>query len=214
MLAILTLGSDDVVENVKETNPRLERRDAAENRQRILIAAHKLFEQNGVNQVSMNQIAIEAQIGSGTLYRRYASKGELCLDLIKDSMLLLSEDIQKYLKQNQQEPPDQRLKEILRIFMPFIEEKAQLLTWGKDSTPVNRLPYQSKNWFYNEMHQIVVDLYDEIASSEHPVTTSIFRADMLLTAISVDAYSFQRDVRGYSPEQILEYLCSTFISLK
>ena len=35
---------------------RLERRDAAENRQRILKAALKLFEQYGVEQVSMNQI--------------------------------------------------------------------------------------------------------------------------------------------------------------
>lgn len=44
---------------------RTERRDAAENRQRILDAAFKLFEQNGVEQVSMNQIATEAQIGPG-----------------------------------------------------------------------------------------------------------------------------------------------------
>ncbi|WP_407310040.1 TetR family transcriptional regulator [Desulfosporosinus sp. SB140] len=44
---------------------RQERRDAAENRQRILDAAIKLFEQHGVKQVSMNQIALEAHIGSG-----------------------------------------------------------------------------------------------------------------------------------------------------
>jgi len=41
----------------------MERRDAAENRQRILNAALRLFELNSVEQVSMNQIAIEAQIG-------------------------------------------------------------------------------------------------------------------------------------------------------
>ena len=58
------------------THTRSERRDAAENRQRILNAALKLFEQNGVEQVSMNQIAIEAQIGPGTLYRRYRDKSE------------------------------------------------------------------------------------------------------------------------------------------
>ena len=45
-----------------DTTPiRSERRDAAENRQRILNAAIKLFEQNGVKQVSMNQIANEAR---------------------------------------------------------------------------------------------------------------------------------------------------------
>lgn len=41
-------------------NARNERQDAAENRQRILEAAQKLFDQSGVEQVSMNQIAIEA----------------------------------------------------------------------------------------------------------------------------------------------------------
>lgn len=76
------------MKDVEATNTRLERRNAAENRQRILNAALKLFEQNGVEQVSMNQIAIEAQIGPGTLYRRYRNKGELCLDLTQDNIEL------------------------------------------------------------------------------------------------------------------------------
>ena len=58
--------------------PRSERRDASENRQRILKAAQKLFDKYGVEQVSMNQIASEAQVGSATLYRRYSNKSELC----------------------------------------------------------------------------------------------------------------------------------------
>ena len=38
------------------TQIRSERRNAAENRQRISDATIKLFEQNGIGQVSMNQI--------------------------------------------------------------------------------------------------------------------------------------------------------------
>lgn len=83
---------------------RIERRDAAENRQRILDTASGLFEQFGVEQVSMNQIASEAQIGPGTLYRRYRNKGEICLDLIKDNVVLCFEDMEGYLKENQKEP--------------------------------------------------------------------------------------------------------------
>lgn len=51
------------------TRTRSERRDATKNRQLILNTAQRLFEQYGVEAVSMNQIAIEAQIGPGTLYR-------------------------------------------------------------------------------------------------------------------------------------------------
>jgi hypothetical protein len=54
---------------------RAERRDAAENRQQVLAAASRLFAARGVAAVSMDEIAREACVGKGTLYRRYAHKG-------------------------------------------------------------------------------------------------------------------------------------------
>lgn len=198
--------------DTKGTNPRVERRDAAENRQRILNVAHRLFEQKGVENVTMNEIAVEAQIGPGTLYRRYSNKSELYQDLIKDSVLLLFKDIEEYLNQNQIKPPDQRLKGILSIFIPYIEKKEQLLTGGKNSTTANRLPYQTQNPLYDKMHHIFVELFDEMTATKQPNPHSVFRADMLLK--SIDSYFFQRDIRGHSPSEILEYLCSMFVSLQ
>jgi hypothetical protein len=64
------------------------------------------------------------------------------------------------------------------------------------------------------LHQVFVDLFGEMAATEQIQLNSVFRADMLQTALSSDSYLFQRDVRGYSPEMILEQLCSAFISLK
>src|SRR5436309_15903750 len=63
---------------------RHERRDAAEHRQRILEVARRLFAEHGVEAVSMHQIARDAKIGQGTLYRRYAHKDELCMDLLQE----------------------------------------------------------------------------------------------------------------------------------
>jgi AcrR family transcriptional regulator len=193
---------------------RTERRDAAENRQRILNAALRLFEQNGVEQVSMNQIATEAQIGPGTLYRRYRNKGELCLDLIKDNIVLLFEDIEEYLEQNRTEPPSHRLKGLISLFIRFREKKAQLLTGVEDSPSTNPLKSRSRSPIYHELHQLFVELFDEMTATEQTQSNSVFRADMLLTALSSDSYLFQRDVRGYSPEMILEQLYSTFVSIK
>lgn len=198
---------------MKETegaHTRAERRDAAENRQRILQAALRLFEQQGVEQVSMNQIATEAQIGPGTLYRRYRNKSELCLDLIRDSIDLLFDDIEAYLQQSQLEAPRQRLKGILRYFVRFREQKAQLLTGVEESPSSNRQRPRAQSPLYDDLQQLVVNLFEEMAAHEQVPSNSVFRADLLLVALSSESYLFQREVRGYSPEEIVELLVATF----
>lgn len=207
------LGSDGMVNDENPTHTRTERRDAAKNRQRILDVALTLFEENGVEQVSMNQIATEAQIGPGTLYRRYRNKGELCLDLIKDSIDLFFEDIEAYLKENESVPPSQRLKGILNFFIRFREKKAQLLTGVEETKSTNPLRSRTRSPLYVELHQLLVELFDEMAANEQTHPHSVFKADMVLMALSSDSYFFQKDVRGYSPEEILEQLISTFISI-
>jgi hypothetical protein len=52
------------------------RRDAEENRQRILKAARKLVTEHGLN-VSHDEIAREAGVAVGTVYRRYPRKHQL-----------------------------------------------------------------------------------------------------------------------------------------
>lgn len=66
---------------VDEGGRRL-RRDAAENRERVLAAAVALFARQG-RDVSMATIADEAGVGVGTLYRRYPTR-ELLLEALTE----------------------------------------------------------------------------------------------------------------------------------
>jgi AcrR family transcriptional regulator len=195
----------------EHTSTRTERRDAAMNRQRILDTASKLFQQFGVERVSMNQIATGAQIGPGTLYRRYRNKGELCQDLIKDNVVLFFEDIETYIEDNGSNPAEERLRGILRLFIRFRETKAQLLKGVEDFGSPNRAKSGTRHPLYNELHHLFVQLFNELAINREGPSNSVFRADLLLAALKSEAYVFQREVRGYSPEDILEQLCALFI---
>lgn len=191
------------------TTYRSERRDAAENRKRILDVAFKLFEIYGVEEVSMNQIATEAQIGSGTLYRRYRNKSELCSELIQDNANLLFDDIEKYLQNHLSSTGKERLRGLLSLFIQFREKNVQLLT-GIENSNDRGIEQQNKSPLYNRLHHILCTLFEEISPENEP-SFALFQADMLMSALRNDSYVFQKNVRGHSSDYILEHICNIFI---
>jgi len=64
-----------VTKDATEAKPL--RRDAKLNLARILVAARDVFAEHGYA-APMNQIAARAEVGIGTLYRRFPSKADLC----------------------------------------------------------------------------------------------------------------------------------------
>lgn len=70
---------------------RPERSDAARNRERILCTAKRLFAERGVTNVSMDEIAATAQVGKGTLYRRFGDRSGLALALLEAESIALQE---------------------------------------------------------------------------------------------------------------------------
>ena len=54
-----------------------ERADAARNRERILCSAARLFDERGIECVSMDDIADAAGVGKGTVFRRFGSRAAL-----------------------------------------------------------------------------------------------------------------------------------------
>jgi AcrR family transcriptional regulator len=65
--------------------PRILRKDAAVNRERLLVAARELFAERGLN-VTLNEIAHHAGVGVGTAYRRFANKEEVIDALFEEGL--------------------------------------------------------------------------------------------------------------------------------
>src|SRR3954447_19788582 len=61
------------------------RKDAAENRERLLAAASELFAERGLD-VTLNDIAHHAGVGVGTAYRRFANKEEVIDAYFEDKL--------------------------------------------------------------------------------------------------------------------------------
>ena len=68
-----------VADETTEAKPL--RRDAELNLARILVAARDVFAEHGY-EASMEQIAARAEVGIGTLYRRFPNKADLCAAVV------------------------------------------------------------------------------------------------------------------------------------
>jgi AcrR family transcriptional regulator len=71
--------STNVTPEATEAKPL--RRDAELNLARILLAARDVFAEHGY-EASMEQIAARAEVGIGTLYRRFPNKADLCAAVV------------------------------------------------------------------------------------------------------------------------------------
>lgn len=63
-------------------DPPPERRDAARNREALLVAAEQLIESCGIDGVTMDAVAAKAGVGKGTVFRRFGSRQGLMAALL------------------------------------------------------------------------------------------------------------------------------------
>ena len=63
-----------------------ERADAARNRERILCSAARLFSERGADCVSMDDVALDAGVGKGTVFRRFGSRAVLAQAVLSERL--------------------------------------------------------------------------------------------------------------------------------
>lgn len=193
-----------------------ERADAAANRQQILTAARHLFEQRGVEQVTMDEVALAAGVGKGTLYRRYADKAALVVALMDACFVDFERETLAQLEASSEATSgiDQ-----LHAFLD------RLIDWTEEHTPWLGVIADQSNGFrrgsgrcgpiYRWLHGVVDYLLRRAAAAgETCIDDTPYVADVILSAVDVDLYVFQRRERNYSPEQIRAGLHQVVESLR
>ncbi|MGB1250948.1 MAG: TetR/AcrR family transcriptional regulator [Candidatus Promineifilaceae bacterium] len=186
------------------TAPR-KRADAVANRKLILATAQRLFHENGVENVTMSEVARAAQVGKGTLYRAVANKGELCFALMDEDLRLFQNQIFGMLNEMHTIPALGKLTKFLDRLTRFFDVHSLLMLEAQAHGlslairgPINQTSLHG--WF----HQTVVKLVQK-AQLEGTVSAeadAAYLSDLILAPLNPTLFRHQRHVVGLSLDEM------------
>src|SRR5437667_817658 len=94
-------------------------RDAvAEPRQEILRAAARLFQQQGYDATSMNDVAAALKLSKGGLYHHFQSKDEMLFHIMNHALDITEERVVKAVRGIQN--PEERLRTVIRLHIEVV----------------------------------------------------------------------------------------------
>ena len=168
-----------------------ERADAARNRRKILEAAHTLFSERGVSCVSMDDVARAAQVGKGTLYRRFGDRASLAIALLDERERTLQEAIIRG------EPPlgpgaspEARLCAFGDAMLDHLEEHFELLSDAERGANFRMGPYA-----FRRTHLYV------LVREANPDCDADYAAEALLSLLSPVLFRHMRE-QGFDLDRI------------
>ncbi len=170
-----------------------ERSDAARNRERILCAARRLFAERGASCVSMDDIAVAAGVGKGTLFRRFGSRAALAAAVLSDDEARLQEG---FIRGEPPLGPGAPARERLVAYgcarLDLLDAHAELIA----AAEVAGAHLVSDPYAASRLH--VSLLLREIEAA----CDAELLADTLLASLAAGLFLYQRDVRGVSLERL------------
>ncbi len=182
-----------------------ERADAARNRLRILAAAERLFRTHGVAGVTMDDVAAQAGVGKGTLYRRFGDKGGLAVALLDQR----ERELQQRMLSGPPPlgpgaPAADRLGAFVRAYLDLVEAQLDLVLLSETSTPGARLRTGAHAFWRQHCRYLL---------AESDATDPELRADVLLAGLAAEQVRYwlrdeQRDL-----DVLARALCAAALSL-
>ncbi|SFO55236.1 TetR/AcrR family transcriptional regulator [Actinomadura madurae] len=176
-------------------SPPAERADAALNRRRILRAAARLIEARGPEAVSMDEVAREAGVGVGTVYRRFGDRARLVYAVIDDR----ERDFQTAFLHGPPPlgpgaAPADRLRAFLHALADRTDAQADLLAMAESDPPDARF----RDGSYALYHMHLAMLIGRI----RPAADAAYLADALLAPLAANLFLYQRRTRGMPLDRV------------
>lgn len=178
------------------------RKDAIDNKSKILKATQKLLHQNGQQKIKMTEIARVANVGVGTLYRNYGDKNELYLDLLYSKLDEFIDQQSELLTQSV--ITSEEFKTVLYQFIKFRESRMKIFDEIQFSSSIF---YHKKD--YQRLAGLFTYLFQHLQNTNNQQNAQ-FKADMLIATLRNDSYAFQRQQRKMPVKNLLDNLCELF----
>ncbi len=179
--------------------PRKPRADAERNRDRILEVAKVAFTRHGAN-ASLDDIAKQAEVGPGTLYRHFPTREKLLQSVYQSELEKLAAAEQKFARTM---PPIEALRAWLLLFVDAIAAK-QLI-----APALNTLLGDPKKVFeasYAKMHQALRALVKRAVDSGD-IRKDLDPVDLLRALVGVSNVSTSPDWQQ-SAKRLVDILIS------
>lgn len=170
-----------------------ERGDAARNRGLLLDAARRLIADRGPDAVTMDDIANEAGVGKGTLFRRFGSRAGLMMVLLdEDEQALQRAFLSGPRPLGPSAPPLERLLAYGRARLTFVAEHLRVLC---DAARDPQTRYSAPA----TLHRTHVRVLLEAAGTSGDLDA---QADALLALLDADYVSHQFEDAGRSFDEL------------
>jgi AcrR family transcriptional regulator len=172
-----------------------ERADARRNRERILCATARLVADRGMC-FSMDDVAHEAGVGKGTLYRRFGDRAALLRALISEPEQKFQDSLIRG------EPPlgpgaspEARLHAFGEGLLRFLDGHAVYVQAGELMGGSKRYGHPVYAFYRTHVSLLLRQACGENSNHEYLV-------DALLAPLAAEPFLYQRDMRGMSVDEI------------
>lgn len=163
-----------------------ERADAARNRARILLAAERLFDQKGAGCVSMDEVADAAQVGKGTLFRRFGSRAALARAVLSERERAFQEEIIRGRPPlGPGAPPQQRLIAFGEAVLDLLAAHAELVV----AADVGGARFSAAPYAVHRLHVML------LLAEADPGCDAEYLADILLACLGSELFLYLREAR-------------------